>query len=169
MNETASPSELREHLLSLLKSFRTAMLVTHADTGHLHARPMAIADVTDDGRVWFVTGADTTKTREIQTDFHVDLICSNDSSAFLSLSGRASLVRDRQRIAELWREPFRIWFPGGKSDPSLELIAVRPERGEFWDNTGLNRCKYIWEAAKAYLTRTKPATHEDDLHATVTL
>jgi len=49
------------------------------------------------------------------------------------------------------------------------LIAVRPERGEFWDSTGTNRYRYLWEAAKAYVTGEKPHTDDGDMHGKVQL
>ena len=168
MNATAAPAEQAEHFLSFLKKFRTAMLVTRTGEHGFHARPMAIARVEDGGRVWFITGDDTAKVHEIEKDSHVHLIAQDGNSAFLSLTGRASLLGDREKIAELWQEPFRVWFPGGKDDPNIELIVVRPESGEFWDSTGLNRCRYLWEATKAYVTGTTPED-DDRQHAKVKL
>lgn len=169
MNTIPSVTGQREHFLSLLKKFDTAMLVTHTGMVDIHARPMVIARVEDDGLLWFITGADNDMVHEIELDSHVHLIAQNGDSAFLALTGRAVLIGDREKIADLWRESFRVWFPGGQDDPSIELIAVRPERGEFWDSTGVNRCKYLWEAAKAYVTGTTPATEVGELHGAVRL
>jgi len=169
MSTSPSSDEQAAHFVSLLKKFHTAMLVTHAGADGSHARPMAIAKVEDDGRLWFFTGVDTAKVHEIESDSHVHLIAQDGDSAFLSLTGRATLIGDREKIAHLWKEPFRVWFPKGKDDPNIELIAVRPQRGEFWDATGANRCKYLWEAAKAYFTGTTPNPHEGELHGTVRL
>lgn len=168
MSTENSPTEQREHFLSLLKTFHTAMLITLTGEHGCHMRPMAIARVEDDGQIWFISGADTAKIHEIEIDSHVHLTAQDGDSAFVALSGRASLVDDRQKIAELWREPFRVWFPGGKDDPNIELISVHPERGEFWDSTGLQRCKYVWESVKAYATGTTPEP-DDDQHGTVRL
>jgi general stress protein 26 len=167
MKSTSSPSEQARHFLSLLRKFNTAMLVTHTGEHGFHARPMAIAKVEDDGRLWFISGANTAKIHEIEIDSHVHITAQDGDSAFLTLSGRASLVVDREKIAELWKEPFRAWFPGGKDDPDLELISVMPERGEFWDSTGANRYRYLWEAAKAYVSGTTPDTEDGDMHGKV--
>jgi general stress protein 26 len=169
MNAMPSPAEQSAHFVSLLKKFSTAMLVTHTGDQGFHARPMAIADVEDDGRLWFITDADTAKVHEIELDSHVHIIAQNGHSAFLSLTGRASLIGDREKIAHLWREPFRVWFPQGKDDPNIELIAVRPERGEFWDSTGAKRWKYLWEAAAAYFSGTTPDADDGDMHGKVRL
>ena len=169
MNAIPSPSVQTEHFISLLKKLRTAMLVTHTGEHGIHARPMAVAEVEDNGRVWFISGKDTAKVHEIEVDSHVHVIAQDGNSAFLSMSGKASLIGDRQKIADLWQEPFRVWFPGGKDDPDIELIAVRPEQGEFWDNQGTKRYRYLWEAAKAYVTGTTPDADDGELHGTVKL
>lgn len=140
------------------------MLVTHAGEGRLRARPMAIAQVEEDSRLWFLTGAETAKTHEIASDTRVHIVCQNDRSAYLSLGGRANLVRDRAKIAKLWKEPFRAWFPEGKDDPEIVLIEVRPEEGEFWDNEGFNKIKYLFATAKAYAAGEKPEVDEGEQH-----
>ncbi len=167
MHESPSPAEQREHFHKLLMQFHTAMLVTHADAGQMRARPMALARVEEDGRVWFITGAESAKIHEIEADTHVHIICQNDHSAYLSMSGRAELVQDRARIAELWQEPFRVWFPGGKDDLQIALILVRPERGEFWDSSGFLKIKYLFEAARAYASGQTPGVEEGEQHGRV--
>ena len=169
MNSTPSPRDQTAHFISLLKKFNTAMLVTHSGEHGFHARPMAIAQIEDDGRLWFISGKDTAKIHEIEVDSHVHIMAQNGDSAFLSLSGLASLVVDPEKIAALWKEPFRVWFPAGKDDPDIELIAVRAESGEFWDGTGTNRFRYLWEAAKAYVTGNAPETDDGNLHGKVQL
>ncbi len=169
MNSNPSSAEQAKHFLALLKKFHTGMLITHTTGQNFQARPMAVAEVEDDGRVWFITGADTLKVHQIEADACVHFIAQQGDSAFISLTGRAALSNDRQKIGELWKEPFRVWFPGGRDDPNVELISLRAETGEFWDAGGVNRITYMWEAAKAYITGSTPKPHEGELHGTVKL
>ena len=169
MTETPSLAEQRAHFHKLLTHFQTAMLVTHAGEDRLRARPMAIAQVEADSRLWFITGAETAKTHEIEADTRVQVVCQNDRSAYLSLSGHAELVRDRAKIAALWKESFRVWFPAGQEDPEIVLIAVRPEEGEFWDQEGYKKIKYLLETAKAYATGKTPEIAEGEQHGFVKL
>jgi general stress protein 26 len=152
----------REHFQKLLRQFSTAMLVTHADGGRLRARPMAIAQVADNNTLWFITGMETAKAHEIEQDTRVHITCQDDHSAYLSFDGRARLVDDRKKVAELWQEPFRVWFPGGQEDPNVVLIAVCLEEGEYWDHEGWNKIKYVVESAQAYVTGQPPPAAEDD-------
>lgn len=148
-------------LVELLRQFSTAMLVTHHAEHHLRARPMAIAEVEDSGTMWFLSGEKSGKVHEILNDTHVHLTFQKDRSTYLSVSGRASLTHDRDKVAELWEEAFRVWFPGGKDDPDLMLIQVIPEDAEYWDNHGWKKVKYIYESAKSYFTGTTPELDEE--------
>jgi general stress protein 26 len=127
-----------------LKDFDTAMLVTHAgDT--LHSRPMSIADAEPECDLWFITSEDSPKVREITANGHVQAICQNRDS-YLTVTGTARLVKDRAKLDELWRESMRTWFPKGKEDPTLVLVALTAEEGEYWDSAGLSKSKYLASA-----------------------
>ena len=164
---TSSPGE-RAHLHQLLKQFHTVMLVMHADEGRLRTRPMALAHLDDDERVWFITGSESAKAHEIEADTRVHLVCQKGRSAYLSLSGHADLVPDRAKVAAaVWREPFKAWFPGGKDGPEIVLVSVQPEEGEYWDNEGSNKIKYLFETVRAHATGTKPEIKEGEQHGRV--
>src|SRR5688500_18317635 len=82
-------------LVELLKQFSTAMLITHESDHRLRARPMAIADVEESGKIWFLSGDATAKVHEIIRDTHVHLALQKERSIYLSINGRATLVHDR--------------------------------------------------------------------------
>src|SRR4051812_27766390 len=103
MNPSSSDQK-RDHFISLLKRFDTVMLVTLNSEHEFHGRPMAVADIEDDGRIWFITGTDTAKVHEIEMDSHVYMTAQDGSSAFLTLSGRASLIDDHEKLNSLWKE-----------------------------------------------------------------
>jgi general stress protein 26 len=156
-----------EKVRELLKSFSTAMLVTRDFQGMLHARPMAVADVTDPCELWFITQKDSAKVDEIESHHGVHVVCQRDHTVYLSLNGKATLVQDRKHIERVWKEPFRIWFPDGKDDPALMLIKVTIERAEYWDNQGINRISYLWEAAIAYTIGDTPKVREGEQHGVI--
>ena len=158
-----------EKVRDLLKSFSTAMLITHDSGGTLHARPMAVADITESCDLWFITNDQSDKVYEIGRDTRAHVVCQRDHSVYLSVAGTASLVRDLSRIEEVWKEPFRVWFPEGTADPHLILIHITPDRAEYWDNQGLNQVSYLWEAAIAYVTSETPRVVEGEKHGIVNL
>jgi general stress protein 26 len=145
----------RQKFHELLQSFDHAMLVTTAADGHLRSRPMAIADVEPDGDLWFATGVESGKIDEILEHPSVN-VSLQANRRFLSLSGNATLVRDRARIDELWNDAWKTWFPGGKDDPHLVLLRVEAVEGEYWDSAGLSGLKYLFEAGKARLSGQTP-------------
>lgn len=124
----------KEKFHELLKRFSTVMLVTGKGE-LLHGRPMAVADLQPSCELTFFTSKDSTKVDEVIADGRVTVV-GQDSGAFVSLSGRAEVNHDTAKIAALWKEPFKVWFPKGKDDPTLCLVVVHPEEGEYWDNAG---------------------------------
>jgi len=142
-------TESNKHLYELLKGFDNAMLVTHAGS-ELHARPMAVAKLEPDADMFFSTSLQSPKAAEIDAD-SAATVTFQDGNQFASVSGNARIVRDRQLIDQLWSEAWRVWFPGGKDDPSLCLIRLEAQHGEYWDTAGAQGVKYAFRAAKAYL------------------
>ena len=117
---------------------------------------MVVARVEENCDLWFVTSAESAKVHEIETDTRVLVVCQNGRSSCLSISGRACLVRDRAKTRELWKPAHRVWFPKGVDDPSIVLIQVVGEQGEYWDNTGIKGITYVYQAIKAVVTGTTP-------------
>lgn len=160
---------LTDKIRTLLGKFDTAMLVTHDGDGPGRARPMAIAKIEVNCDLWFFTALHSGKTHEIENDQNVLLVFQNDHRAYLSLAGRASLVVDRAQAAALWKDSYKTWFPGGVDDPELSLIRVAAMEVEYWDNTGFKGVKYLFEAAKAYVSGERPRVNEPEQHGRVTL
>jgi general stress protein 26 len=159
----------RAHLRELVSDFDAAMMVTVARDGRMHARPMAVAEINDRGDSYFATSIVSPKVDEVLGDPRV-LITFQGTRRFATISGTARVVRDRTLIERLWSESWRIWFPGGKDDPTLCLLAVEARYGELWDSSGMRGIKYAFQAAKAYLTATTPPRDDDpDQHAKVRL
>lgn len=153
-----------EKFCEMLRSFSTAMLITGQPGENLHARPMAIAKVDDAGLFYFLSGKDTLKVHEIVENTRVHVTYQTDRDRYLSIAGFASLTDDPAMIRDLWKEPFKVWFPGGPEDENVVLIAVNPTEAEFWDNTWKNKVQYIWQAATSYVTGTTPDIKEGDQH-----
>lgn len=157
----------REHLYDLLSGFSTAMLVSHDGESGLHARPMAVAELKRDSEAYFATDRRSPKIAEISRDPNV-LITFQNASEYASLSGRAFVVTDRAVIGRLWSNAWRLWFPEGKNDPNLVLVKVEPTKGEYWDNSGFEGMKYVFEGLKAVLKGKRPETDANQ-HAKVTM
>lgn len=145
MNE----EELRQ-FTDTLETFDTAMLVTQRGS-ELRSRPMAIADTTEDGRVWFITSIDSGKLQELTEHPNVNVTMQADAT-FLSISGAARATRDREKVNELWRDDQGIWFPEGREDPTVILLEIVPTYAEYWDRSGIEGLKFLFSAAKSAAT-----------------
>jgi general stress protein 26 len=148
-----------QYLYDLLRGFDTAMLVTRAEDGHLHARPMAVAELHADAGAYFVTSIDSPKVAEIHADADV-LLTFQNASQYAAVYGRVNVVRERALIERLWQEPWKVWFPRGKTDPAIALLRFDAEHGEFWNNAGMRGVQYVFEAAKAYSKGETPHVND---------
>lgn len=123
----------REELRRLLAGYDTAILTTRGADGHFHARPMAMRKQTPSvDELWFVTWDDTEKVHDLEQDGSCCLafVTSERASSYVSMSGRAELVRDPVRLRELWDAGWNAWFPDGPGG-RLMLIRFVPEHAEY--------------------------------------
>lgn len=158
----------RAHLISILKDFDTGILVTHTAEGGIRGRPMAMAETRDDGELVFAAGLDSPKLKEIARDAHVGMMFQGKTK-WVSVSGNARIILERDEIHRLWKDSWKLWFPEGKDDPNLCLLAIDPTEGEYWDNSGARGIRFAIEALRAAVTGTKPDDQKMDEHAKVKL
>jgi general stress protein 26 len=176
----ADQKNQRDRLHEVLTSFDTLMLITHAVPGdgqnehigssggasdvEVTSRPMQVARIDENCDLWFLTDADTAKVYEIRSEPVVHVVGQEGRDRFVSIRGKARVVQDKATIEELWSEPYKVWFPDGPETPGIRAIHVTASEGEFWDNKGENKVKYLVQAAKAYVTRTTPEIDRGDQH-----
>jgi general stress protein 26 len=121
-------------LATMIRGIKVAMLTTVGPEGRLKSRPMATQEAEYDGTLWFFTQANSEKAGEILQFPQVNAsYVSVEDHRYVSLSGRATLVRDAEKAKELWNPAHRTWFPLGLDDPELALLRVDVERAEYWD------------------------------------
>ena len=118
----------------LMRDLDFCMLTTHAKRGGLHARPMSNnGEVEFDGDVWFFSAADSRKVREIEQTSTVQLSYADlDNWRFVSMNGKARIVRDPKKKKELWLEELRRWFDEGPESDGIVLIKVTPTVVSYW-------------------------------------
>lgn len=153
-------SSIQRRLIQITRSFRTAMVTTHAGDGMLHTRPMSVARVDDAGDMWFATGNNSVKLLEIEANGSAGVVMQR-GLRYAALQGTAEGLVDRNLARKLWSETWRPWFPGGPEDPELKLLCVHVKRGEFWDLTGIRGVRYVADALRHALTRTRMGDEPD--------
>ena len=157
----------RQHFLTIVRKFKTAILVTHGSNSEFHARPMEIAEIEDSGDIYFSTSATSPKIDEISAEPN-SLIVLQSENQFAAIKGTATVTRDTATIARLWSEDWRVWFPKGKDDPSLRLIHFRAQAAEFWDRGGIKALAFAFKAAVSVAGGTTPEV-SDDMNAKIKL
>ncbi len=152
----------------MIGDIRFAMLTTVGADGSLRSRPMATQKTDFDGDLWFFTDDDSPKVDEIHQEHHVAVSYADPGSQkYVSVSGFASMVQDRQRIRELWTPAVKVWFPRGVDDPHLSLLRVRVQAIEYWDSPS-SKMVQLYGFAKAVLTGKRPENVGDHKKIDVT-
>lgn len=122
-------------LAKMIKGIDFGMLTTVDDDGSLRSRPMSTnGNVEFDGDVWFFTYGESHKVLEAQRRPEINVSFSNPKDqSYVSLSGTASLVRDKAKIEEMWEPQLKAWFPDGVDTPDIALLKITAHKAEYWD------------------------------------
>ena len=127
-----------EKVHDIIAKTQFAMFGTYDAQGACHSRPMAAVDqdrAAGDDALWFFARTDSRKVAEIGADPRVSIDYADSSGQnYVSVLGRAAIVRDRAKIEALWMEVLRTWFPDGPGDDTVALIRVDMEAAEYWDS-----------------------------------
>lgn len=151
----AEMDKLFEHI----DDIEIAMLTTRRRDGHLCSRAMATQKRAAGADLWFVTLDQSAKLDEIAFDPHVNLSYYKDRTReWVSVSGIATISRDREKIRELWMPDWQMWFPKGDDprhgtadDPRMVLVGVDVHAAVFLE---VNKPQpvVLFELAKGWLT-----------------
>lgn len=148
-----------DKLYDMIDDLGTAMMVTE-DEGKIRSRPMKGKIFRDSGEIWFLTESTSGKVSEIHRDKNSNLsYACPEKDTYISISGKAMLSKDKDKIDDLWGPWASIWFGCEKDDPKVAAICFKPEVAEQWTSES-SKTVQIWEMAKAYLTNEKPDVGE---------
>lgn len=152
-----------EKLFDMIHGLETAMLTTRRADGHLVARAMANQKRAAGADLWFVTSEGSGKLAEIEADPHVNVAYYKDRTReWISVSGLATLSRDRRIIRELYASDWKAWFPeegdrrhGTADDPRIVAIGIKIHSAVFLE---VNKPQPIvlYEIVKGWATGTMP-------------
>jgi general stress protein 26 len=126
-----------DRVWALIGEIPVAMVVTHNGRGeNMRARPMAMRPAELEGAIYFLTDVDAAKTGEIRRNDTVCLaLADNKDQKYVSITGRAEIIDDQERIKKFWSIFDRAFWPD-KSDPRIRILRVAPESAEFWEGAG---------------------------------
>ena len=117
-----------------------AVLSTRTEGGAIAGRPMSNnREVEYDGDSYFFACDDASAVADIGRDPNVALAYQAKSGLlhmkplFMTVEGKASLIKDKGAFAEHWSKDLEAWFKQGIDTPGLTLIKVHAERLHYWD------------------------------------
>lgn len=119
----------------LIKDIPFVMLTTiNNDDETLRSRPMTLQKAEFEGDLWFFAARTSPACLDIEENPKVNLAFAEPKdTAFVSATGIAEVVFDKEKATELWNPIYKAWFPEGLEDPELCLIRVVVESADYWD------------------------------------
>ncbi|RXK41477.1 hypothetical protein M231_01185 [Tremella mesenterica] len=122
-------------LRGFLNNRKAVMLVTRSPKGDLHARCMAVAEITKDWKLRFIYDRESYKETEVENDDHVNVNADGmeKNQGWVSIAGRADVITDDNLIAKLYNPTLKAWFgdkgdgihDGGPTDPRMAVFQVK--------------------------------------------
>lgn len=147
--------EHEQRIWQLLEETGAGMLTTKFADG-LRARPLEPRPDRGAGVIYFITDVRGLKDDEIEAAPDVCFTLTNHKEkAYLSLTARASVLRDPVLAAKFWKSTDDVWWPGGPGDPNVLVLRLEPLRAELWDGPA-SSVVAAYEFAKARATGEKP-------------
>ncbi|WRT70086.1 uncharacterized protein IL334_007080 [Kwoniella shivajii] len=137
-SKTASAQPSLTEKLTTLRAFfkaqKSVILTTHAPDGSLHARVMAVAEITPDWKFRFIYDKESYKEVEVDNDKHVNIAVDGTPSntGWASIAGKAARLDDKEVVEKLWNPTTKAWFgdkgdgvhDGTPSDPRIAVFQV---------------------------------------------
>ena len=144
-----------DRVWDIIEEVSICMVATYGAHG-LRSRPMhALADREADC-IWFITDTRGAKDEEIAAAPQVCLAFADvGDNTYLSVTGRADVMRDAALAEELWSTEAQAWWPNGPTDPTVPVLRVIPDQAEYWDRRG-NSVIVALKLAAARMTGQRP-------------
>lgn len=145
-----------QNLRSKIKSIRFGMLTTLNGDQSLSSRPMTQQQLDDNGVLWFFLSDTSLLASDLRQHPNINVTFAEPSdSIYVSISGNAELVKNREKAEELWSPAVAAWFPEGINDPHLSLIKFTIHAAEYWDSHS-NKMLQLFAIAKAAISGEPP-------------
>jgi general stress protein 26 len=127
---------ITEKFWKALESDRTVMLgLAGAQDGHAQPMTALVEGIARSGPIWIFTAKDVDLVQSLGTGERAYLhFAAKDHDLFASVSGDLEPDNDPAAIERLWNPFLAAWYPGGKSDPKLQLLRFEPDDAQIWLN-----------------------------------
>ena len=125
-----------DRLWEMIKDIRFGMLTHRHPEGRLHAHPLTTQNkgLGEKAILYFFVSKQTELGQRVQTDGNVNVSYSDPhKDIYVSITGNATVSEDPDAKQRLFNPMAKAWFPGGPTDPDLELVEVHITHAEYWD------------------------------------
>jgi len=159
MSEHASSHET---LWNIIKETRFGMLTHRHASGMLHSHPLTTQNksIDESGILYFFVSRKSELGQRLMADGNVNVAYADTSKdSYVSVSGQARVSENQATKDRLFNAMAKAWFPGGATDPDLELVEIEIQFAEYWD-VKESKVTQLFKMAKAAVTGEPPKLGE---------
>lgn len=118
-----------------MKNLDICMMTTRNGRGSVVSRPMSNnGDVEYNGNSYFFTWDKGNLAKEITANPQVNLAFNGPKRLYLSVTGKAKIIKNRGRMEEHWIDSLSKWFKRGLDTPGVVMIHVKATRVRYWQD-----------------------------------
>lgn len=116
-----------------MRKLDICMMITQSGRGVLNSRPMSNnGDVTYKGDSYFFTYEGSQKVKDITANPQVSLNFEGAKEMYISIAGKAKLIRTRAQMEEHWMDSLKQWFKDGLDTEGIVLVHVKGSILKYW-------------------------------------
>lgn len=116
-----------------MRKLDICMLTTQTGRGLMNTRPMSNnGDVEYDGNSYFFTYDGSGVVKDITNNPQVSLGFEGAKKLYISVAGKAKLIRSRATMEQHWVPSLKKWFQQGLDTPGILMIHVKGNRVRYW-------------------------------------
>lgn len=121
-------------------------MATYGENNYPNIRAMEATQSEGLRVLWFITGANADKTKELQKNpkctVYSTTMEDNQNYVEIRLYGSVEILNDSASRAANWKEGYKAYFPGGKDDPSLRVLKFTTHSGTLQTAEGIEKLDY---------------------------
>ncbi|MNK27387.1 General stress protein 26 [compost metagenome] len=148
--ENLNNVEAVKKLTELVDKIDIGMVITRNKGDELHIVPISRQEVDEQGNIWMLISSESNIHQNLLENKRIDIAYSHVGDYnFISVSGKATISRDQERIDKYWNKLMDAWFEKGKDDPHIRVLKVETSDAHYWDNKSNKLITFFKVAANA--------------------
>ena len=118
-----------------MRKLDICMMTTADNNGRLTSRPMSNnGDVEYDGNSWFYSLEESEVVKELRSNPNVCLSFQGSDMLYITLTGNAKLINDKETLKKHWVSSLDRWFKDGADTHGIIMIHVKASNAKYWHN-----------------------------------